>query len=1527
MTATGKLTRTFGTRCPACVAGETCRRVAAPWTSVPEGGTLLGSCVCGVSGVLKTEKMNSFLESTSCEDVAVGFTWRSARAWKQLRGPYARLPWRRRGPAWPVCLEASAEKRRVAAVGGRGRQSSLRAHRGCGSQTQSPTRPRPGRERSSWTPRHDGSNTGQVRLQHGAGSLASTLEHVHLPGSPQPRGQSHAANTRAVSPWQQPAMSTAAQQLLLGEHFVTSVAYGVVRAKRDGRHGHQAPSVVVNVSETSVVVAVNMLDGEKGRRLRNAVIIQSFIRGYRDRKQQYSIQRSAFDRCAGSWQSTGTPSTVSGPSLALLVRQLLFFYRQNEDSDRLIWLYQNLVRHSSVFVKQLDGSERLTCLFQIKRLMSLCCRLLQNCNDDSLNVALPMRMLEVFSSENTYLPVLQDAGYVVSVIEQVLHYMIQNGYYKSLYLLINSKLPSSIEHSDLSRVPIAKTLLENVLKPLHFTYSSCPEGARQQVFTAFTEELLAAPFTDQIFHFVVPALADVQTVFPYEPFLNALLRAESGSSARSAGAPRLFYFVLTVGENYLGALSEEGLLVYLRVLQTFLSQLPVSPASTSCQDSASDSEEEGDEANKPTSPEDGRLSTPYITEECLKKLDTKQQTNTLLSLVWRDSASEDVFTVMASVCHTLMVQHRMMVPKVRQVRAVGSAGGLHGPQCPGLVTWQTLSRRVLVISRGSPMSFEDSSRIIPLFYLFSSLFSHSLVSIHDNEFFGDAMEGQRRPSMMPFTLEELVMLSRCLRDACLGIIKLAYPETKPEVRQEYVLAFQSIGVTTSSEMQQCIQVEQKRWIQLFKVITNLVKMLKSRDTRRNFCPPNHWLSEQEDIKADKVSQLYVPASRHVWSFRRMGRIGPLQSALDVDTRQTCCVCRPTVFTAHVTVPLTVGSESPPLSVSEERQLAVLTELPFVVPFEERVKIFQRLIYADKQEVQGDGPFLDGINVTIRRNYIYEDAYDKLSPENGNGPFLCRLASERILGVPSGSSPLRAGVGVCPPHVAVVGNWFLCWVLGTGCRARLPEGRLLPSGRRLRLLVGSCCDAGPWGPLAVLERMRRSCLQWLCRLGRLCLPWLLSRVVCLLCGICDIPKEWRWEPDLKKRIRVHLLNAHGLDEAGIDGGGIFREFLNELLKSGFNPNQGLFKTTNEGLLYPNPAAQMLVGDSFARHYYFLGRVLGKVKQFGRAKVTREACKRSPVVTASEGEGCRCQHGASRSGPPHSVNNRRTDFNVKPRARSRAFGERVPHILTVDSGLWSREALYENMLVELPFAGFFLSKLLGTSADVDIHHLASLDPEVYKNLLFLKSYEDDVEELGLNFTVVNNDLGEAQVVELKFGGKDIPVTSANRIAYIHLVADYRLNKQIRQHCLAFRQGLANVVNLEWLRMFDQQEIQVLISGAQVPISLEDLKSFTNYSGGYSADHPVIKLFWRVVEGFTDEEKRKLLKFVTSCSRPPLLGFKELYPAFCIHHGGSDLERLPTASTCMNLLKLPEFHDEALLRSKLLYAIECAAGFELS
>ena len=82
-----------------------------------------------------------------------------------------------------------------------------------------------------------------------------------------------------------------------------------------------------------------------------------------------------------------------------------------------------------------------------------------------------------------------------------------------------------------------------------------------------------------------------------------------------------------------------------------------------------------------------------------------------------------------------------------------------------------------------------------------------------------------------------------------------------------------------------------------------------------------------------------------------------------------------------------------------------------------------------------------------------------------------------------------------------------------------------------------------------------------------------------------------------------------------------------------------------------------------------------------------------------------------------------------------------------------------------------------------------------------------------------------------------------------------------------------------MFDQQELQILIAGASVPIDLLDLRRSTQYSGGYDDHHPVIEAFWSIVEEFTEEQKRHLLKFVTSCSRPPLLGFKELYPQACL------------------------------------------------
>jgi len=181
-------------------------------------------------------------------------------------------------------------------------------------------------------------------------------------------------------------------------------------------------------------------------------------------------------------------------------------------------------------------------------------------------------------------------------------------------------------------------------------------------------------------------------------------------------------------------------------------------------------------------------------------------------------------------------------------------------------------------------------------------------------------------------------------------------------------------------------------------------------------------------------------------------------------------------------------------------------------------------------------------------------------------------------------------------------------------------------------------------------------------------------------------------------------------------------------------------------------------------------------------------------------------------------------------------------------------------------------------------------------------------------------------LKAGGADIFVNDDNKIEYIHLVADYKLNRQINRQVIAFRNGLSNVIDLELLRLFNFNEFQFLISGSDECIDVEDWKMHTVYAGVYSEHSPVIINFWRVVESFDDEQRRKLLKFVTSRSRTPLFGFKNLIPNFAIHSSGSEL-RLPTASTCMNLLKLPPIEEFDTLKEKIICAIESDAGFELS
>nr|XP_040051528.1 ubiquitin-protein ligase E3B [Gasterosteus aculeatus aculeatus] len=363
--------------------------------------------------------------------------------------------------------------------------------------------------------------------------------------------------------------------------------------------------------------------------------------------------------------------------------------------------------------------------------------------------------------------------------------------------------------------------------------------------------------------------------------------------------------------------------------------------------------------------------------------------------------------------------------------------------------------------------------------------------------------------------------------------------------------------------------------------------------------------------------------------------------------------------------------------------------------------------------------------------------------------------------------------------------------------------------------------------------------------------------------------------IKGVIRVKFVNDLGVDEAGIDQDGVFKEFLEEIIKKVFNPALNLFKTTSGNeRLYPSPTSY--IHENHLQLFEFVGKMLGK-------------------------------------------------------------------------------AMYEGIVVDVPFASFFLSQVLGHHHSTfysSIDELPSLDSEFYKNLTSIKRYDGDIGDLGLSLSYDEDVMGQLVCHELIPGGKTMPVTNENKISYIHLMAHFRMHTQIKEQTAAFIRGFRSIINSEWLHMFSTPEVQRLISGDNAEIDLDDLKKHTVYYGGFHSSHRVIIWLWDILSSdFTSDERAMFLKFVTSCSRPPLLGFAYLKPPFsirCVEVSddqdtgdtlGSVLRgfftirkkepggRLPTSSTCFNLLKLPNYSKKSILRDKLRYAISMNTGFELS
>uniref|UniRef100_A0A672NTK0 HECT-type E3 ubiquitin transferase n=1 Tax=Sinocyclocheilus grahami TaxID=75366 RepID=A0A672NTK0_SINGR len=230
--------------------------------------------------------------------------------------------------------------------------------------------------------------------------------------------------------------------------------------------------------------------------------------------------------------------------------------------------------------------------------------------------------------------------------------------------------------------------------------------------------------------------------------------------------------------------------------------------------------------------------------------------------------------------------------------------------------------------------------------------------------------------------------------------------------------------------------------------------------------------------------------------------------------------------------------------------------------------------------------------------------------------------------------------------------------------------------------------------------------------------------------------------------------------------------------------------------------------------------------------------------------------------------------------------------------------------------------------DLSDLEFLDEEFHQSLQWMK--DNDIEDtLDLNFTVNEEVFGQITERELKPGGSGIPVSDKNKKEYIERMVKWRIERGVAQQTESLVRGFYEVVDIRLVSVFDARELELVIAGT-AEIDLTDWRNNTEYRGGYHDNHIVIRWFWAAVERFNNEQRLRLLQFVTGTSSIPYEGFASLRGSngprrFCVEKWGK-VTSLPRAHTCFNRLDLPPYPSFSMLYEKMLTAVEETSTFGL-
>lgn len=263
-----------------------------------------------------------------------------------------------------------------------------------------------------------------------------------------------------------------------------------------------------------------------------------------------------------------------------------------------------------------------------------------------------------------------------------------------------------------------------------------------------------------------------------------------------------------------------------------------------------------------------------------------------------------------------------------------------------------------------------------------------------------------------------------------------------------------------------------------------------------------------------------------------------------------------------------------------------------------------------------------------------------------------------------------------------------------------------------------------------------------------------------------------------------------------------------------------------------------------------------------------------------------------------------------------------------GMIIGKAIRDQCFLDCHFSRDVYKNILGKP--VSLKDMESLDLDYYKSLMWI--LENDITDvIEETFSVETDDYGEHKLIDLVENGRNILVTEENKHDYVKRIVEYKLYTSVKEQMDNFLVGFYALIPKDMITIFDEQELELLISGLP-DIDVDDWRNNTTYVN-YTPSCKQVNYFWRAVKSFDAEERAKLLQFVTGTSKVPLNGFKELSSVngvckFSIHKDYGSTNRLPSSHTCFNQLNLPAYNSYEGLRKAVLLAIsEGHEGFGLA